>query len=77
MYVIPFTHPGAPAAHGAGVSRHTPAPGFAFSKDDDVPIGVILPSPVRSAMMPLAAASPTMLPLTFAGPAGIAPIAAL
>jgi hypothetical protein len=77
MYVIPFTHPGEPAGHGAGVSRHTPEPGFFVAKDDDVPIGVILPSPVRSAMMPFAAANPTMLPLTFAGPAGITLIAAV
>ena len=51
-----------------GVSRHTPAPGFFVSKDDVVPIGVILPSPVRRAMMLFAAASPTLLPLPFAGP---------
>ena len=45
-----------------GVSRHTPGAGGNVGNDDVVPIGVIRPSPVRKAMMFVAAVWPTSVP---------------
>src|SRR4029453_13070420 len=67
-----FTTQGVLGAANGGVKRQTPGPGGRVGNDDVTLNGVIRPSPLRSAMMSLAACSPTACPSVLACPGGIA-----